>query len=95
MRSISVKLDDKGSNLFEVFKLFIFQLEGMDRKGRTKEQLEYLDADLRGYKAVLESKNVSNAKRFMRLKNVARVCERRFTNNEVLVEHMKKNGFWK
>lgn len=78
----------------DMFKQFLEQLESMRGSHQTKEQSDYLEADIRGYKEVIESGSAKNAEAFMAAKKDAILRNHRFKNNEAIVEHLKSIDHW-
>ncbi|MGZ3742737.1 MAG: hypothetical protein ACXVB1_00155 [Pseudobdellovibrionaceae bacterium] len=78
-----------------MFNHYLLQLKHFRKLNKTKEEREYLEADIRGYEAILHSNSEENALKFLEVKREARNAGKRFANNEKIVEHMKQAGLWK
>lgn len=72
---------------------WILQLKSFRTQNKTKEERDYLEADIRGYEAILESGSQDVAIRFMEIKHTRR-RELGLKDNEMIVDYMKANGLW-
>lgn len=78
-----------------MFNHYILQLESFRSHTKTKEERDYLEADILGYKRILESNSHANAENFMKTKNEERMTGvRKFANNNEIVEHLIKENLW-
>lgn len=77
---------------------FRLQLISYRSQNKTKEAREFLEADIKGYEEVLESKSENNAQAFMEAKRgrrfEAKGFEELFKNNREVVAWLKANGKW-
>ena len=73
---------------------WILQLQSFRSPTKSKEEAEYLEADIRGYEEVLKSGHEQNAINFMNEKHQARVAGRRHADNECIVAYLKENKRW-
>ena len=74
---------------------FVLQLESFRSPTKTKEQAEYLELDIKGYKRILESNSEKNADNFMKIKDEERLTGiYKFANNNEIVDHLIKENLW-
>lgn len=76
-----------------MFQHFRLQLISYRTQNKTPEARQYLEDDIAGYEAVIESGLEENAQNFMKLKK-SRISPDRFKDNSAIVHYMKSTGVW-
>ena len=88
---------DKGktySGFLGMTNHWIMQLKSFRSPTKTKEESDYLEADIRGYEEILKSGQEQNAVAFMTEKHEAMRKGRRHANNEEIVKYLKETKRW-
>lgn len=88
---------DKGAvynGLLGMCQHWIYQLASFRDPRKTKEEADYLEKDICGYGILLDTGVEENVRKFLEIKQNARINKQRFANNLEIVMYMKTNDLW-
>ena len=82
-----------------ILGMFVHYIKQLEYFRKQKEQDDdgraAIDADIRGYQQILDSKSEQNADTFLKIKALGHTGKMKpFRTNEDVVKHMKENGLW-